>query len=268
EGYPPVFKSLDGGATWNPSGTGITSEITQLLVIDPTSPSTLFAATYDGGVFKSTDGGGLWSSLTTSPQEVDIQSMIMDPTDSSTLYLATDGQGPYKTTDSGATWSQKINGLIDPTDVCESFRNTGDDAIAIDSQIPATLSLGTLDGVVFKSIDGADTWVKMTALPNFRAHVVVDPADSSVVYAGTTGGGVFRSPDGGVTWAALNTGLDSLVNLTLAFSPSGQLFAGTTHSVFRLNPWRSAHRCYDLRRRTYDRRRRRPPLIFTAFTID
>jgi photosystem II stability/assembly factor-like uncharacterized protein len=69
-----------------------------------------------------------------------------------------------------------------------------------------------------------------------RAHVVVDPADASVVYAGTTGGGVFRSPDGGATWAAFNTGLDSLVNLTLAFAPSGQLFAGTTHSVFRLDP--------------------------------
>ena len=70
----------------------------------------------------------------------------------------------------------------------------------------------------------------------FRAHVVVDPADSSVVYAGTTGGGVFRSPDAGVTWAAFSTGLDSSVVLTLSFAPSGQLFAGTTHSVFRLDP--------------------------------
>src|SRR5262249_11610252 len=83
EGLPPVFKSIDGGATWTPSGTGITSEIAQALVVDPTSPSTLYAATYDGGVFNTTDGRGVWTSLTTSPQEVDIQSMIMDPTNSS-----------------------------------------------------------------------------------------------------------------------------------------------------------------------------------------
>jgi photosystem II stability/assembly factor-like uncharacterized protein len=237
EGFPPVFKSVDGGATWSPSGTGITSEIVQALVIDPTSPSTLYAATYDGGVFKSADGGGLWASLATSPQEVDIQALTMDPTNSSTLYLATEGQGPYKTTDGGATWTQKLNGLIDPNDpFFVSFRNRADESITVDPQNPSTVYLGTLDGAVFKSTDGADNWVKMTTPPNLRAHVVVDPADASVVYAGTTGGGVFRSPDGGVTWAAFNTGLDSLVNLTLAFAPSGQLFAGTTHSVFRLDP--------------------------------
>src|SRR5262249_26483334 len=181
--------------------------------------------------------GGLWSSLTTSPQEIDIQALTMDPTNSSILYLVTEGLGPFKTTDGGANWTQKIAGLIDPAaPYIESFRNLADESIAVDPQNPSTVYLGTLDGAVFKSTDGADSWVKMTTLPNLRVHVVVDPADSSVVYAGTTGGGVFRSPDGGVTWAAFNAGLDSLVNLTLAFAPSGRLFAGTTHSVFRLDP--------------------------------
>src|SRR5262249_9001557 len=146
EGYPPVFKSIDGGATWSPSGTGITSEIAQVLVVDPTSPSTIYAATYDGGVFKSTDGGGLSASLTTSPQGIDIQALIMDPTSSSTLYLATEGQGPYKTTDGGATWTQKITGLLDPNaPFIESFRNFADESIAVDPQNPSTLYLGTLD---------------------------------------------------------------------------------------------------------------------------
>jgi photosystem II stability/assembly factor-like uncharacterized protein len=239
EGDPPVFKSTDGGASWSPSGTGITSEIAQVLLIDPTSPSTIYAATYDGGVFKSTDGGGLWTSLATSPQEIDIQTMVMDPVNTSTLYLGTEGSGVHKTTDGGVSWTQKIVGLTNPTDpFLVSLRNLAEESLAIDPQNPATLFLGTLDGVVFKTTDGADNWVKMTTLPSFRPHLVVDPSDSSVVYAGTDGAGVFRSADGGVTWSALNTGLDSSVVLALGFAPGpgGKLFAGTAHSVFRLDP--------------------------------
>src|SRR5205814_8973843 len=56
-----LFKTTDGGATWNATGGFI---YPSLLVIDPKDPNTLYA-TYDDcystSVFKSTDGGATWN---------------------------------------------------------------------------------------------------------------------------------------------------------------------------------------------------------------
>src|SRR5579862_6446874 len=63
-----TFKSTDAGGLWTPVNTGFpdSTEVTAL-AIDPTTPTTLYAGTFDAGVFKSTDGGDSWSIVTTTP---------------------------------------------------------------------------------------------------------------------------------------------------------------------------------------------------------
>lgn len=60
-----VYKSMDGGATWNAANSGLTDLASPnpdvgALAIDPATPTTLYAGT-GVGVFKSTDGAGSWS---------------------------------------------------------------------------------------------------------------------------------------------------------------------------------------------------------------
>ncbi len=57
-----VFKSTNGGATWNPANTGLTDGTIYSLLVDPINPHTLYAGTQFGGVFKSTNGGESWSA--------------------------------------------------------------------------------------------------------------------------------------------------------------------------------------------------------------
>jgi len=46
-----VFWSTNGGASWSPLNAGLTNLNVQTLLIDPRSPDTVYAGTYDGGVF-------------------------------------------------------------------------------------------------------------------------------------------------------------------------------------------------------------------------
>ena len=64
-----VFKSIDGGANWAPSSTGIVtnagvpSGLINAIVMDPMRPNVLYAATSSSGVFRSTNAGASWRPL-------------------------------------------------------------------------------------------------------------------------------------------------------------------------------------------------------------
>jgi uncharacterized repeat protein (TIGR01451 family) len=68
--FADVYKSTDGGAHWAVAGPPVTftagsetfNPFVNSLVVDPASPSTLYAGTFLGGVFKSTDGGASWAA--------------------------------------------------------------------------------------------------------------------------------------------------------------------------------------------------------------
>ncbi len=116
-----VFKTTDGGATWNllPStGLKITNnfEYVNKLVMSPTTPNRLYAATW-GGVLTSADGGNTWSQtgLNTTQAYYGCQDLAIR-SDQTTDYLFASCSGPksnsdytiWRNTDVGGkgTWSQ------------------------------------------------------------------------------------------------------------------------------------------------------------------
>ncbi len=105
-----VYKTTDGGATWNRvlhvnDDTGFTD-----LAFDPRNPNTVFAGTYqrrrhvgqmigggpDGGVFKTTDGGKTWNKLTKGlpPGEVGRIALATDPKKPGRVYALIDAKAP------------------------------------------------------------------------------------------------------------------------------------------------------------------------------
>lgn len=105
-----------------------------------------------------------------------------------------------------------------------------------------TLYLGTSDGHVFGSRDGAEHWELLGRIGEHHDDVimsmVVDVASTSTIYAtswtlSSHGGGVYRSNDGGHTWQLI--GLEGLVVRAIAQAPSNPnvLIAGATSGVFR-----------------------------------
>jgi photosystem II stability/assembly factor-like uncharacterized protein len=227
-----VFKSADGGTTWNAINNGlpINTEVFAL-AIDPVTPTTLYAGTNlipSGQIFKSTDGGISWGSadsgLTNTHGVVAFAINSVNPT---TLYAGMTG-GVFKSTDGGITWAPVNSGL--PSIAVLS--------LAIDPITPTTLYAGPFGvGGVVKTTNGGANW---SAIDNgwptsaeARA-LAIDLVTPSTLYAGTSGGTILKTIDGGDSWSTKSLGNLSIV-LSLAIDPvtPTTLYAGTTMGVFK-----------------------------------
>ena len=152
-----VYKSTDGGATWNPVNTGLPkypgSANTVLgvltLAIDPLSTNTLWASVIDinapsgapGHIYKTINGGASWSETSSGLTSADIRALLVDhPSVASpaVVYAAGGGTsgnpgGVFKSYDAGATWHSESIGLpadaalalaLDPTDHSKLYAGT------------------------------------------------------------------------------------------------------------------------------------------------
>jgi len=94
---PFVFKSTDGGVTWN--GLLLKSNVDFFKVaIDPITPDTIYAGGVNGngGVFRSIDAGTHWTDVTTRTFTPDIQVVAINPTAPGTVFAGTRGGGVLK----------------------------------------------------------------------------------------------------------------------------------------------------------------------------
>jgi len=93
------------------------------------------------------------------------------------------------------------------------------------------------DTGVFRSMNGGGNWsaVNSGLTDSDVRALVVDPVNSTTVYAGTWGGGVLKSTDGGATWSASNAGLTYLNVNALAIDPAtpSVLYAATAGALFK-----------------------------------
>src|SRR5262249_28675810 len=91
---------------------------------------------------------------------------------------------------SGADWTPINSGL--------PVLGEGASALAFDASSPATIYSWCDSGVMFKTVDGAANWIAVKGLSNVHS-LVIDPTDSSKIYA-LTRNGIVRSTNGGITW--------------------------------------------------------------------
>jgi photosystem II stability/assembly factor-like uncharacterized protein len=95
-GRDGVFKSSDGGASWNAINSGLPARSgVHVLAIDPQNSRTVYAGSSGSGVFKSVDGGEGWSAVNSGLTTLSVNSLAIDPQDSSTVYAATAGGGVF-----------------------------------------------------------------------------------------------------------------------------------------------------------------------------
>src|SRR6266850_1890196 len=170
-----AFRSADGSATWNPSTSGLTSSNISALVVDPKTPTTVYAGTSDKGVFKSANSGQSWTAINNGLGIRAISALVIDPLTPTTLYAGS--SGVYKSVDGGATWAAVNTGLIQtgttsPVNV---------QALAINPLTPATLYAGGFNGM-FKTIDGGANWTSLNAaFPNPNGPFPLTPYVNSIV---------------------------------------------------------------------------------------
>lgn len=176
-----IFKTNDGGGTWNAINTGLPDLNIRSIAIDPQNTSVIYAGT-SRGIFKSENGGNSWSDKNISPVIARVQALAVDPKDTFTIYAGIWGRGIYKSTDGGSTWRLKIAGLSD------RFISE----LAVNPKEPLVLYTA-LRGGVFKTSDGGTTWNSInTGLTDLNiAFLTIDEQNSASLYAGNPEG-LFR----------------------------------------------------------------------------
>lgn len=223
---------ISWAASWSEINAGLPGSHLSVnaLIVDPASPSTIYAQTSGGpgglalapALFKSTDAGGTWTMVSSI---VSVTTLVVDPRNSSTLYAGTN-QGVLKSTNGGTSWIEVNKGLPDGSV----------NRLVIDPLTPSTLyavmltgstggipSTGPFVTAIFKTTNGGGSWNALdTGLPAgaFLNLLVIDPATPSTLYAlvppffvppdngGALPKGVLlKSTDGGESWNALDPGL-------------------------------------------------------------
>ena len=187
--------------TWSLSGLA-GQEITAILV-DPLTPTTVYAGVLGGGVYKSTDAGGEWVPINTGLTTTQIRALAIDPQTPTTLYAGSGGGGFFKSVDAGQNWT-----LLNDLRMNNSFVFD----IVVDPQTPATLYVGGNGESILKSVDGGVTWV--SSGPVNSQAIAIDPLSPTTLYSGTDIS-VSKSADGGANWAQTAVQPFSIFDITI-----------------------------------------------------
>lgn len=236
-----IWVGSAGGGIWKSENGGIDfkavfDEYTQsigAIAIDQSHPDTVYIGTGESwvrnsvsvgtGMYKTTNGGESWKDIGLDSTER-ISRIVINPENPSIIYVAAMGQlwspnhqrGVFRSVDGGANWEKVL--YID--------ENTGCSDITINPENPEILYAGMWEfrrspdfftsggqgSGLYKSIDGGDSWEKLSnGLPDSekgRIAVAVSPVLPSMVYAvveaANDEGGLFRSDDSGDSWERVN----------------------------------------------------------------
>jgi photosystem II stability/assembly factor-like uncharacterized protein/tetratricopeptide (TPR) repeat protein len=205
-----VYKSIDGGISWQPAHNGLGRAWIHSIVIDPENPRTVYVGVSTGGVYKTTDGGQTWFEANTGFRNFGWEGaamLAMDPQDSQHL-LFTAQNGLYETRNAGEGW-QKIHETYPSTCFLDvKFHPTDSQTLFAVARYSQPGEGESCHGGVFKSEDGGQTWegigLEGIEIPaNLHQMLAIDQQNGELLYA-ITEEGIYGSSDGGNTWQFLN----------------------------------------------------------------
>ena len=197
-----------------------------VVVGDPNTAGTIYAAIYGAGVFKSTNMGQTWTSLSSGLPNKYVLCFAVDPTNPLVMYTGTYGGGVFSSKNGGSSWSAVNNGISFPYITSLAVSNTS----------PQTIYAGT-NGGLFKSTNGGTTWFSVGSERGWGEilKVLIDPHDANKVYV--LGAYVLcKTVDGGLTWATITSGLpeDSwFVDIAVDPSLSNTLYLATYYGLYK-----------------------------------
>lgn len=103
-----VYRSTNWGLNWSSLNKGLKSTRVRALVIDPVTPTTLYAGTVKG-VHRLTDGTN-WVQLTNGIGRPQVNALLIDPATPTVLYAGTTN-GLFRSSDAGASWTLSQSNL-------------------------------------------------------------------------------------------------------------------------------------------------------------
>ncbi|NNF73818.1 MAG: T9SS type A sorting domain-containing protein [Flavobacteriaceae bacterium] len=232
-----VFKSTDGGATWNQTGLNPLNSPTDMndIYIDPNDSNKLWVAT-NNGVYRTTNAGVSWTNTIGSANIKDIK---IKPGDTNTIYAVT-SSAFFRSTDGGVSFTAAGTGLPGLSgrlviDVTPANPN-------VVYAVSATTSWG-FQGV-FKSTDGGSTFTQSANAVNifestqawYDLALAVSQINENEIYVGVLN--IWKSINGGNSFSQVNSWFQHTASFThadihfLRFYDN-ELYAGTDGGFYK-----------------------------------
>jgi len=222
-----IYKSVDGGVTWQSMGLEKTQHIGRIIV-HPTNPDIVWVAALgalwgtnaERGLYKTVDGGRTWTLSKFISERAGFVDLVIDPRNPDVLYAASwerirkahflksggPGSALWKTVDGGTTWTEVKGGGFPAT-------TKGRISLAIAPSAPdvvyAMVEADSVRGAkpqrllsgLYRSGDAGRTWEWMSTTNNrpfYFSQVRVDPRDPNRIYRMAVD--FASSTDGGRSW--------------------------------------------------------------------
>jgi photosystem II stability/assembly factor-like uncharacterized protein len=229
-----VYKSTDGGTTWNHIGLEDTRQISRI-VIDPQNANIVYVGALghaygpnqERGVYKSVDGGTHWTRVLDLGPEIGVSDLAICSGSPQILFagawhthrapwatyapLDGPGSGLYRSQDAGKTWS-RLDGTGLPVG---NWGRVGVDVATDGKRVYALIEVKRADGKtadekksgLYRSDDGGNTWSlanadsRLTSRAWYFNSITVDPHNPDIIYVPNVA--LYRSEDGGKTISVL-----------------------------------------------------------------
>ena len=213
-----LFRSTDGGQTWQKVITKDENTGASDVEIDPSNPDVVYASMWEaregpwednnefngtgGGLFKSTDGGATWHPLSNGlPKDLSQIYVAIAPTDPRRLYatiaIASGPLAVYRSDDAGDSWSKVTD---DPR---PSGRIGGGDLAIprVDSKNPDIVYCAST--VTMRSTDGGKTWSGFRGAPggDDYQNLWINPNDPNIILIVSDQGAII-TVNGGASWSS------------------------------------------------------------------
>ena len=250
-----LFRSTDGGTTWEKLGFENSERISSVIV-HPEDPDIIYVGVLgalwsdseERGVYKSTDGGRNWERILYLNPKTGLADMAMDPTDPNTLYASMwefrrtawsfeSGGGSsalLKSTDGGENWAEIHNGFpqgkLGRLGIAIAPSNPKVLYTVIEAEKPERKGL-------YRSNNAGQSWEQLnndfeiTVRPFYFSRLAVDPRDEDVVVKAGLSGSISR--DGGKTFKNLGNMHSDIHDLAFSIVDSDIIYSGTDGGLYR-----------------------------------
>ena len=200
-----VYRSANGGQTWQRMGLARSEHIGKILV-DPrdsdvvlvAAEGPLWSAGGDRGVYRTADGGRTWTQVLAIDENTGVTDLEFDPSNPDVVYAAAyqrrrqvwsllaggPNSGIYKSTDNGASWRPVKTGL--PTG------DMGKIGLAVTPADPAlvyaTIEADDREKGFYRSTDRGESWEKRNSYtsggtgPHYYQEIEASPRDPDLIY--------------------------------------------------------------------------------------